>query len=245
MAASVRVVLSLAVAFVAGPLATTEVMADGTGTGAVALAGPGSALPLASRGAPSAPPPPGTNSSAVVADRGPQLASSLAARLGLTYQDSGSFLLLSDAICRVRVYPNSHRLTLDGEDRTLRGYLARSPQGVTLPGPAAAVVEAHVLRARAQRLAPPPAPVVAPTPKPAPTSKPKALPAHLKLPAMAPAAPAAASPVKPDPSWVVAPTSRAWKWIVLHHSTTPAETSRSTTGGISPRAGSTAAATTS
>ncbi len=216
MAASVRVVLSLAVATVVGPLVSSEVRADGTG--AVALAGPSAGVPLSSRGAPSVPAPPGGNVGAVAADRGPQLASSLAARLGLTYQDSGSFLLLSDAICRVRVYPNSHRLTLDGEDRTLRGYLARGTQGVTLPGPAAAIVEGHVLRARAQRLAPPPAPAPVSVPAPRASTTPKSLPAHLKLPAKAPSVPAAASQVKPDPSWVVAPTSRAWKWIVLHHS---------------------------
>ena len=212
-----HVLLAIAVAALAGPAA----LADGSGPGAVALAGPGAALPVPSR-ASELPglDVPGRHAGAVAAARAPELASALAARLGLSYQDAGSYLLLSDGVCRVRLYPNSYRIALDGEDRTLRGYLARGPQGVTLPGPAAAIVEGHIQRVRAQRLAPPPAPKAATVLAPKALTPPKARPAPLLRPMYGPASSAsgAASQVKPDPSWMVASTARTWKWIVLHHS---------------------------
>jgi hypothetical protein len=162
------------------------------------------------------PPPPGPASrwagSAPPAPRAAEWASALAHRLGLAYEDGGAFVLLSDATCRVRIYPNTHVISLDGRDEVLRGTMRRELHGVLVPGPAAGIIESHVLATRVPRVVtPPPAavprPPVAPPVAPAPVVvKPK------------PAAPARVGTVAPDPSWVVAPTSRTWTWIVLHHS---------------------------
>lgn len=157
---------------------------------------------------------PGTVAAPTV--RGGESAAGLARRLDLTYEDGGTYVLLSDSAVRVRVYPNTHMISLDGQDQTLRGYMQRGPAGVLVPGPAVQLIEAHVGAARARRqalLAPPaPPPVLAPLAR-LPAPKPAALPSPAR-PTAAPGAPS----VTPDPGWAVAPTGRAWRWIVLHHS---------------------------
>lgn len=150
-----------------------------------------------------------------VAARASEAAQTVAARLGLAYQDGGSHVLLSDGGTRVRLFPNSNRLSLDGEERMLRGTFVRGPQGVTIPGPAVGIIEQHVGQARA-RIAAQKAPVVmAPRPRPtvvAPVAAPPPM-----LPRPAAAAPMASS-VEPDAGWAVSATARPWKWIILHHS---------------------------
>jgi hypothetical protein len=151
--------------------------------------------------------------------RAPEAASALAARLGLRYEDGGSFLLLADGATRVRIFPNTHRIALDGEERTLRGYFARGPQGVSVPGPAAGIIEEHVgaARARVRAQALPVAPVPRPAPKAVVAAPPLALPKPLpKAPVPAPAA--TAPRAQGDATWEVGSGARAWKWIVLHHS---------------------------
>jgi hypothetical protein len=125
-------------------------------------------------------------------------------------------VLLSDDLCRVRVYPGSHVISLDGQEQTLRGLMVREVQGVLIPGPAAGIIEGHVLSARAARMAPPPSPVPAPppvTPRAAPSTV-----APPVVPVVSPAAPAKLGAVSPDPGWVVSPTAREWKLVVVHHS---------------------------
>ena len=168
-------------------------------------------------------PVPATHASEVLASRGPESASALAGRLGLRFEDGGGYLLLSDSVTRVRIFPNTHRISLDGEEHTLRGYFPRGPLGVSVPAPAAGIIERHVGEARARIRAlnqpvavqGPSAPVrVAPRANlPTPLALPKPLP---KAPA--PAAAPTASSVKGDAGWEVAAAPRAWKWIVLHHS---------------------------
>lgn len=204
-----------------GSLGVRPAHADGAAVSAEPVASASSARPGARLAVPPPPPPPALGSAPAVhgsAPSGPrsaELAASLARRLGLTYEDSGAFVLLSDGLCRVRLFPNSHVVSLDGTEVTLRGLLSRELGGVMVPGPAAGIIEQHVTAARAQRgarpveVAPPAPPaLVKPLPK-----QPVAAPV-----ALAPAPAAGASVVMPDPQWVVAPTARAWRWIVLHHS---------------------------
>jgi hypothetical protein len=173
---------------------------------------------------------PVSHTEAVRMERGPESAGALASRLGLRLEDGGTFLLLTDGVTRVRIFPNTHRISLDGEEQTLRGYFARGPLGVTVPAPAASIIERHVASVRARmRALSEPAPVRAPahaapvhgTPVhakqrpslPTPTALPKPMP----KPPAAVVAPAA-SHIQPDGGWEVAAAPRAWKWIVLHHS---------------------------
>lgn len=156
--------------------------------------------------------------------RAPESTAALARRLGLTHQDEGSSVLMTQGMLRVRVYPGTHVISFDGQDRTLRGLMARGPQGVTLPGPAVSLIETRVGQAASARAAADAAAKSAASPTPA-ASKSSAL-KPLKLaplpelvsgPAPAPANEPAAT-LKPDAAWEVAGNPREWRWIVLHHS---------------------------
>src|SRR5262245_56877352 len=120
--------------------------ADDPTTGPVALA-PSASGAARPRVTPPPPPPPAPPGAPQSISRGPEYAASLAQRLGLTYQGGGAFVLLADDICRVRVYPGTHVISLDGQDQTLRGLMAREVSGVVIPGPAAGIIEQHVLEA--------------------------------------------------------------------------------------------------
>jgi hypothetical protein len=215
LARAAALVAMVVVGGVAMGAAPREAAADGARPPAppVALAGPvpGSVAKVT----PPPPPPPSLPGSSartvVVPPRSAEWAGALARRLGLAYEDGGAFVLLSDANCRVRLYPNSQLISLDGQDMRLRGTFVRDMQGVLVPGPAVGIIEHHVLTARIPRVVAPP-----PAPKPAPPAPPVA-----KVPVAAAAskkAVPAAGPVSPDPSWAVAGTGREWKWIILHHS---------------------------
>lgn len=145
-------------------------------------------------------------------ERGPEWAGALAARLRMGFSDGGGWLLLSDGAINVRIFTNSHRLSLSGEERTLRGFFARSTGGVAVPGPAVRIIEEHVAgqRARLVALKAPAAPAVVALPAPRPALAPP-------RPAVS-AAPAPSTRTQAAPGWVVDAPARAWKWIVIHHS---------------------------
>jgi N-acetyl-anhydromuramyl-L-alanine amidase AmpD len=158
--------------------------------------------------------------------RGPESTAALARRLGVTHQDDGSSVLLTRGGSRVRVYPGTHVISFDGQDRSLRGLMARGPHGVMLPGPAAAMIEQHLAKSAVVRSERDEPAAAKDAPKKTAAAKTPGL-KPLKLaplpempkaaPAVAPAAERTGS-VKPDAGWDVAATDRAWRWIVLHHS---------------------------
>lgn len=161
--------------------------------------------------------------SATSVSRAPEPASALAKRLGLAHQDDGASVLLSDGALRVRLYPNTHVMAFDGQDRRLRGVLARSPQGVMLPGPAAVLIEEHVAKARGARAQSEAQAALrkAAAAKPVPVKPTLAglapLPPLVKEPEASPT-PARAAASAPDAGWEVSAQERPWRWIVLHHS---------------------------
>ncbi|MFM8980583.1 MAG: peptidoglycan recognition family protein, partial [Planctomycetia bacterium] len=188
--------------------------------GRVGRAGGGAPAPVAAPLAAPAAGLPGPEASAVsplptvvlAGERGPEWAAGLATRLRMTFSDSGGWLLLSDGAINVRIFPNSHRISLSGEERTLRGFFARSTGGVAVPGPAVRIIEEHVAGARARLVArkSPAAPSVAALPAPRPALAPP-------RPAVT-VAPPASTRKQAGAGWVVDAPARAWKWIVVHHS---------------------------
>jgi hypothetical protein len=145
---------------------------------------------------------------------GPMSARAFAERHGLTYQDQGSHVLLSSASSRVRLYPGSNRVSVDGQELSIRGHVTREGGAVVLPGPAVSFLGRRLDGARARRAArdsvvTASAPV-APPPRSTKPRKPRTSPR--------PATSARAQPVVAGPGWVPASTQRDWHWIVLHHS---------------------------
>ncbi|MFM8387053.1 MAG: N-acetylmuramoyl-L-alanine amidase [Planctomycetia bacterium] len=148
-------------------------------------------------------------------ERSPEWAAALASRLRLSFKDAGTWLLLSDGAINVRLFPNSNRLSLSGEEQALRGVLARSSGGVAIPGPAVRLIEDHVAAARSL--------VALPVASGAPLRVPGAAP-RLHAAVAAPPSMAVTTPA-PSPSraaagagWEPAAEARPWKWIILHHS---------------------------
>jgi N-acetylmuramoyl-L-alanine amidase len=148
-------------------------------------------------------------------------AETIAARNGLTYQDGGTFVLLSNTDSRVRMYPGTNRISIDGEEIELKGQIQRVGASVVLPAPGAAFVESRIRRERGHvaalraEYAPPPATTMRPASAPVTTAS---------VPARAPTRPVpsgaiSSSGVSPEPGWIpVGVTERPWKWIVIHHS---------------------------
>jgi hypothetical protein len=137
-------------------------------------------------------------------------AQALAARNRLTYQDAGSFVLLADGASRIRLYPGSNRISVDGMEMVLKSRVVRDGRTVMVPGPAVGLIESTLASGRGSR-------VVAVVPMP---EDPAPAPVPLRTLPIAAAAPSAApSSAVADPRWTpLAPTERSWRWIVLHHS---------------------------
>jgi hypothetical protein len=145
-------------------------------------------------------------------------AARLAQELRLGYRDDGSSVLLADTASRVRLYPGSNLISVDGRDLRLKGRVERSGPSIVVPGPAASLIEGEVLRVRRQRAIEQEALAALPPPPPPPAFPRPVAVVPPKTVAPPPVAPAPPPGVTPDPGWTPACPERAWKWIVLHHS---------------------------
>jgi len=151
---------------------------------------------------------------------GPLPAHDLARNLGLQYRDVDSHVLLSDQLTRVRIWKDSDELSVDGQTVHLGARALRRGRALILPTTMVSYVEAKVGEQRSRFAMPVHRPrprVVAPAlvlptlPEPKETVDV----ARKPVPAAEPA-PRALPPA--DPAWEPAVASRAWRWIVIHHS---------------------------
>ncbi len=167
-----------------------------------------------------------TTSTTAAAPRaaGPVTAQQLAGRLGMSYSDADTHVLLTDTTTRVRIWKDSKDVSIAGRTAQMGERTSRRGSNLLVPCATASYIEGSVGRSRASMRAPvrrptarpalagipAPSPVsrpCAPTPTPTPIADRKAvLPAMPKLPSA-------------DPSWEpVSAAPRAWRWIVIHHS---------------------------
>ena len=166
-------------------------------------------IPAASLAVRSPTPPPVT---------GPLPAQTLARRLGLSYRDANSHVLLADEVTRVRIWKDSDELSVGGETVRLGDRTKRQGRSLIVPTNMVSYVQTKVGEQRSRfarplRRSQPRAvqPVVLPPPLPEP--KPAVDVNRKPLPAETPRTEPGA-----DPSWAPCGCERTWRWIVIHHS---------------------------
>ncbi len=151
-------------------------------------------------------------------------AQELASRMGLSYQDENSHVLLADRGTRVRIWKDSNEVSVAGRVARMPSRTVRQGPNLIVPATMVSYVEREVVAER-KRLADPPesfalAPLAPLPPLPVPKPRPALAVAPLALPTPAPTRPREdRGPLPPDPSWARhAEPARDWWWIVIHHS---------------------------
>lgn len=149
---------------------------------------------------------------------GPLPAQTLAHRLGLSYRDETSHVLLADELSRVRIWKDSNELSVGGQTVRLGDRTKRRGRSLIVPTTMVSYVQNKVGEQRSRCAPSPRRPrqrVVMPTcvpprlPEPKPAVDVKRKPLHVAPPRGLPGA---------DPSWTPRVCERKWRWIVLHHS---------------------------
>jgi hypothetical protein len=147
---------------------------------------------------------------------GPLTADALARRNGLAVQDAGHHVLLSNHDTRIRLYPGSNRVSIDGREVDLRERIARAGPAVVVPAACVQYIESQ-LRQEATHMAA----VRAEAARPAVAGA-RTPPRGTAVGGGARKAPASAARAKPtlaaEPGWQPPAKERAWRWVVLHHS---------------------------
>jgi hypothetical protein len=149
---------------------------------------------------------------------GPMPARDLARRLGLTYTDGSSHVLLENGPTRIRIWKNSDELSVGGQTVRLGDRTSRRGRNLIVPASMVSYLDRRVAEQRR---------AFAPR---APRPRPRRVTTAVRLPVLPEPKPVSSSaidpdPVRaaprvspPDPSWEPRVTARPWKWIVLHHS---------------------------
>ena len=149
---------------------------------------------------------------------GPLPAQTLAHRLGLSYRDASSHVLLADEVTRVRIWKDSDELSVGGETVHLGDRTKRHGRSLIVPTTMVSYVQTKVgeqrsryaqptRRTRRRALKPLVIPEL-PEPKPAVDVRRKP----------APLTPPRAAALASDPAWTPCVCENKWRWIVLHHS---------------------------
>lgn len=141
---------------------------------------------------------------------GPIEASALARQTGLRYEDSTSSVLLVGDDVRVRFFPGSDKVSVDGRSKSMGEAAKREGAGLMIPAAGADAVRRAVTEASERKR------TVALAAAPRwPTLPPVPTPTALKPVTLAPPALHSASG---DPAWVPSCSERSWRYIVIHHS---------------------------
>lgn len=149
---------------------------------------------------------------------GPLPAQTLARRLGLSYRDANSHVLLADEVTRVRIWKDSDELSVGGETVRLGKRTKRQGRSLIVPTNMVSYVQTKVVeqrsryaqpRRRSQRRAVSPAVVPPRLPEPKPVVAPTRKPLAVDPPCVEPGA---------DPAWAPCGCARKWRWVVIHHS---------------------------
>jgi hypothetical protein len=191
--------------------------ADGPGSASRAYA-PASAAPRRVASAPT------RQRSVVVRSAEPRTAVQLAAMQGLTYTDARTYVVLSGATLRVRLYPGTSTVVIGGREYELKDRITRSGSDIQLTSRVSRFLQTRISQYRSEESSRNRV-VVRPKYEPLPP-----LPVRVPLVSKTPKLDLEPAPVQPRRAekraassgrgWVPGVKEREWKWVIIHHSDT-------------------------